>query len=97
MKKALLISAFAFLSSASFGQIVTLFSVDKKTQEVVVSCSKDDSNGIIFIERIQRGDNPMLYAFVCKLTEIAQRKNVDIDLLERTDAECLKAYTEGIK
>jgi hypothetical protein len=69
-----------------------LFSIDVKTDEVLVSSSEKGSNKITFIERISRDENIVLYNSVVTLTSIVNETNLDTKLFTSMDKVCQLAY-----
>jgi hypothetical protein len=71
-----------------------LFAVDTNTEEVSVSESPKGSNKIIFIERIGRQENEMLYHAVITLTSITQSPNFDVTIFKAMDKVCQMIYSK---
>lgn len=69
-----------------------LFSIDVKTDEVLVSSSEKGSNNIKFIERIRKNENVVLYNSVVTLTSIVNETNIDTKLFKSMDKVCLMVY-----
>lgn len=69
-----------------------LFSIDVRTDEVLVSSSEKGSNIIKFIERIRKNENVVLYNSVVTLTSIVNETNIDTKLFKSMDKVCLMVY-----
>lgn len=69
-----------------------LFAIDPKTEEVIVSDSKEGSNKIHFIERIGRRNNEVLYNAVVTLTIISKATRFDTNIFEAMDKVCKMIY-----
>jgi len=69
-----------------------LFSIDVKTDEVLVSSSEKGSNKITFIERISKDENVVLYNSVVTLTSIVNETNIDTKLFNSMDKVCGMVY-----
>ena len=73
---------------------IILFSIDKKTEEVVISSSVNGSNKIKFIERISKSDNLVLYNSVLTLDSVVNEKNIDTKIFKSMDKVCLMIYNK---
>lgn len=71
-----------------------LFSIDLKSEEVIVSESPKGSNHINFIERISREDNEVLYNSVVTLTSITKSSDFDMSVFKSMDKVCQLVYTK---
>ena len=71
-----------------------LFTIDRQTQEVIVSSSSKGSNKINFIERIKQIDNNMLYDAVQTLTSISKSSNFDMAIFKSMDKVCQIMYSK---
>ncbi|GAA4042874.1 hypothetical protein GCM10022388_04760 [Flavobacterium chungnamense] len=72
-----------------------LFAIDTKTEEIIVSDSPKGSNEIIFIERIKRQDNEVLYNAVITLTSITKELIFDITIFKAMDKVCQMMYNKN--
>jgi thymidylate kinase len=72
----------------------TLFALDEKAEEVIVSESPKGSNKINFIERIKRKDSEMLYNAVVTLTSISRAPAIDTAILKAIDKVCQLLYNK---
>ena len=73
-----------------------LFSIDSKSEEVIVSESPKGSNHINFIERISREDNEVLYNSVVTLTSITKSSSFDMSVFKSMDKICQLVYTKHL-
>lgn len=73
-----------------------LFSIDSKSEEVIVSESPKGSNQINFVEQISREDNEILYNSVVTLTSITKSSNFDISIFKLMDKVCQLVYTKHL-
>jgi hypothetical protein len=71
-----------------------LFAIDTKTEEIIVSESSKGSKEIIFIERIGRQDNAVLYNAIVTLTGITKAINFDITIFKAMDKVCQMIYNK---
>ena len=71
-----------------------LFTIDQNTEEVIISDSPKGSNKIIFVERIGRHDNEILYDAVVTLTRISKAANFDIPIFKAMDKVCQMLYNK---
>ncbi len=69
-----------------------LFATDIKTEETIISESPKGSNQVLFIERISRQQNELLYKAVLTLTEISQAPDLDVSLYKAMDKVCQMIY-----
>ena len=74
-----------------------LFAVDLNTEETIVSESQKGSNKVIFIERIQRTKNELLFNAVITLTRITNTPNFDIVIFKTMDKVCQMIYNKHIE
>jgi thymidylate kinase len=72
----------------------TLFALDEKAEEVIVSESPKGSNKINFIERIKRKDSEMLYNAVVTLTSISRAPAIDTAIFKAIDKVCQLLYNK---
>lgn len=72
----------------------TLFALDEKAEEVIVSESPKGSNKINFIERIKRKDSEMLYNAVVTLTSISRAPAIDTAIFKAMDKVCQLLYNK---
>ncbi|MEY4594322.1 MAG: hypothetical protein RIQ47_732 [Bacteroidota bacterium] len=72
----------------------TLFALDEKAEEVIVSESPKGSNKINFIERIKRKDSEMLYNAVVTLTSISRAPAIDTAIFKAMDKVCQLIYNK---
>jgi hypothetical protein len=71
-----------------------LFTIDKNTEEVIVSDSPKGSNKINFIERINRKDNTDLYKAVELLTSNSNTANFNPLIFKAIDKVCQLIYNQ---
>lgn len=71
-----------------------LFTVDEKTDEVIVSESLKGSKQIHFIERIHRKDHEILYQTVQLLATISRDPDLDLSIFKALDKVCQSIYAE---
>jgi hypothetical protein len=71
-----------------------LFAVDINSEEVLVSESPKGSNKVIFIERIGRNSNEMLYNAVITLTSITKSPSFDTAIFKAMDKVCQMIYAK---
>ena len=71
-----------------------LFTIDKNTEEVIVSDSPKGSNKINFIERINRKDNTDLYKAVELLTSNSNAANFNPLIFKAIDKVCQLIYNQ---
>lgn len=71
-----------------------LFSLDSKSDEVIVSKSQRGSNKIIFIERIPRKNNEFLYNSVFNLLSISKSPTLEMKEFNFVDEICQMAYSQ---
>jgi hypothetical protein len=71
-----------------------LFALDLNAEETIVSESQKGSNKVIFIERIQRSKNELLYNAVVTLTKITNSPNFDIVIFKSMDKACQMIYNK---
>lgn len=71
-----------------------LFAIDKTTEEVIVSDSPKGSNKILFIERIKRNENEILFNSVELLTSITNASKFDISVFKAMDKVCQLIYDD---
>lgn len=69
-----------------------LFSIDSKSDEVIVSESPKESIQINFIERISREDNEVLFNSVVTLTSITKSSPLDMSVFKSMDKVCQMIY-----
>lgn len=69
-----------------------LFALDTDAEEVIISESPKGSNKIIFIERIKRQDNELLYKSVGLLTDLSRASNFDAGIFKAADKVCQLMY-----
>lgn len=69
-----------------------LFSIDKNTDEIIVSQSSKGSVKVKFVERIRRDNNEILYNAVSTLVSISQSNNIDAIVFELMDKVCHLIY-----
>ena len=74
-----------------------LFSIDSKSEEVIVSESPKGSNHINFIERISREDNEVLYNSVVTLTSITKSSPFDMSVFKSMDKVCQLVYSKHLE
>jgi len=72
-----------------------LFALDESTNEVVVSESPKGSNSIKLVERINRGDDELLFQAVSILTMISKSPNFDAKMFKAMDRVCQLIYKGG--
>lgn len=73
-----------------------LFSIDSKSDEVIVSESPKGSNQINFIERIPREENEILYNSVVTLTSITKSSPLDVSIFKSMDKVCQLVYSKHL-
>lgn len=71
-----------------------LFSIDKNTDEIIVSQSSKGSVKVKFVERIRRDNNEILYNAVSTLVSISQSNNIDTKVFELMDKVCHLIYNK---
>jgi hypothetical protein len=71
-----------------------LFSIDPKSEEIIVSESPKGSNQINFIERISRGENEVLYNSVVTLTSITKSSEFNVNHFKSMDKVCQMVYND---
>jgi len=71
-----------------------LFTIDKNTEEVIVSDSPKGSNKINFIERINRKDNTDLYKAVELLTSNSNTAKFNPLIFKAIDKVCQLIYNQ---
>jgi hypothetical protein len=69
-----------------------LFALDSKTEEVIVSESPKGSKQILFLERIGRQQNPLLYDAVALLTNLTHAAEFEASLFKAMDKVCQMMY-----
>ncbi len=69
-----------------------LFAIDVNTSEVIVSESSKGSNKVIFLERIKRDENEILYNAVLTLTSLTRSPNLDVPVFKAMDKVCQMVY-----
>lgn len=74
-----------------------LFSIDSKSDEVIVSESPKGSNQINFIERIPREENEILYNSVVTLTSITKSSPLDVSIFKSMDKVCQLVYSKHLE
>lgn len=73
-----------------------LFSIDSKSEEVIVSESPKGSNQINFVEQISREDNEVLFNSVVTLTIITKSSPFDMSVFKLMDKVCQLVYTKHL-
>lgn len=73
-----------------------LFSIDSKSDEIIVSESPKGSNQLNFIERISRENNENLYNSVATLTIITNSSPLDMRKFKSIDKVCQIIYRQHI-
>lgn len=71
-----------------------LFAIDVNTEEVIISESPKGTNEIIFIERIPRQENDVLYDAVVALTTMTRSSTFDLSIFKAMDKVCHMIYTK---
>ncbi len=71
-----------------------LFAIDPNSKETIVSESQPGSNKIDFIERINRGENEILFNAVVTLTSITKIPDFDIKIFKAMDKVCQLIYSK---
>ena len=74
-----------------------LFAIDLITEETIVSESQKGSNKVIFIERIHRSKNELLFDAVATLTRITNSPNFDIAIFKAMDKVCEMIYNKHVE
>ena len=74
-----------------------LFAIDLITEETIVSESQKGSNKVIFIERIHRSKNELLFDAVAILTRITNSPNFDIAIFKAMDKVCEMIYNKHVE
>ena len=74
-----------------------LFAIDLKTDEIIISESPRGSAKVIFLERIQRNKNELLFDAVVTLTRITSSPNLDISIFKAMDKVCEMIYIKHIQ
>ena len=74
-----------------------LFAIDINTDETIVSESQKGSNKVIFMERIPRNENELLFNTALNLTIIANSPNFDIAIFKAMDKVCQMIYNKHIE
>ena len=69
-----------------------LFAIDFNTEEVIISESPKGTNEIIFIERLTRQKNEVLYDAVIALTTITRSSTFDLSIFKAMDKVCHMIY-----
>ena len=69
-----------------------LFAIDSNKEEIIVSESKQGSNKVDFIERVNRQDNEILFNAVVTLTSITESSNFDLLIFKSMDKVCQIIY-----
>lgn len=69
-----------------------LFAIDKKTEEIIISISENNSNQIKSIGRMGRNENEILYLAVQALMLISKSPNSDLELFKLMDKVCQHVY-----
>ncbi len=71
-----------------------LFAIDSNKEEIIVSESKQGSNKVDFIERVNRQDNEILFNAVVTLTSITESSNFDLLIFKSMDKACQIIYNK---